>query len=110
MTLGVPLLLVTKNNGNPCSGKIWGFHHAVVHLKIKMNQKLTLLEAKNITLAPSPTKGIREVSPGLERFLADPQDSCVFPTGSCSRHKPGNLTAVDLMTQSVPYEKKKLVS
>lgn len=102
MILGVPQLNVTNNNGNPWSGKAWGFHRAVVHLKIKMNQKLTLFEAKNIMLALVPQKGIRKVSPGLECFLADLQDSCVLPTGTCPRHKQGNLTAEDWITQSVP--------
>lgn len=100
--LSVPLPLVTNYNGSPWSGKTWGFHHAMVHLKIKMNQKLTLLEAKNIMLALAPKKGIGEVSPGLECFLADLQDSCVFPTGSCSRHKWDNLTAEDQIAWSVP--------
>lgn len=100
--LSIPLLLVTNNNGNSWSGKTWGFHHAIVRLKIKTNQKLTLLEAKNIMLALVSKKGIREVSPGLECFLADLQDSCVVPTGSCSRHKWGNLTAEDQITRSVP--------
>jgi len=74
----------------------------MVHLKIKMNQKLTLLEAKNIMLALAPKQGIREVSPGLECFLADLQDSCVFPTGSYSRHKRGSLTVEDQIARSVP--------
>lgn len=102
VTVNIPLLLVTSSNGNSWSGKTWGFHHAIVHLKIKMNQKLTLLEAKNIMLALVPKKGIREVSLGLEFFLADLQDSCVFPIGSCSRHKWGNLTAEDQIIPSVP--------
>lgn len=95
-------LNVTNINGNPWSGKTWGFHHALVHLKIKMNQKLTLLEAKNITLALAPQKGISKVSPGLECFLADLLDSCVLSTGTCPRHKQGNSTVEDGITQSVP--------
>lgn len=87
---------------NPWSGKTWGFHHAVVHLKIKMNQKLTLLEAKNTVLALAPKQGIREVSPEPEYFLADLWDSYVFPTGSCSRHKGDSPTVEDQVIQFVP--------
>lgn len=101
MILSVLQINVTNNNGSPWSGKSWGFHHAEVHLKIKMNQKLTLFKAKNVVLALVPQKGIRKVSPGLECFLADLQDSCVFSTGTCPRHKQGNSTVEDWITQSV---------
>lgn len=74
----------------------------MVHLKIKIDQELTVLQAKNIMLALAPQKGIRKVSPGLESFLADLQDSCVFSTGTCPRHKQGNSTVEDRVTQSVP--------
>lgn len=96
--LSIPLLLITNDNGNSGSGKTWGFHHAMVHLK--MNQKLTLLESRSILLALVPKKGIGEVSPGLKRFLAGQQDSCVFPTVPCSRHKGDNLAAEDQIPQS----------
>lgn len=62
--LSIPLILITINNGNSGSGKTWGFHHAMVHLK--MNQKLTLLEAKSVMLALAPKKGIGEVSHSAE--------------------------------------------
>lgn len=101
MILSVLFLLVT-NNGNHWTGKTRGFQHGMVHLKIKINQKLTLLEAKNTMLALVPKKGVREVPPGLECFLADLQDSCVFPTGSFSRHKRSDLTAEDQIIRSVP--------
>lgn len=96
--LSIPLILITINNGNSGSGKTWGFHHAMVHLK--MNQKLTLLEAKSVMLALAPKKGIGEVSPGLKCFLAGQQDSCVFPTVPCSRHKGDNLAVEDQIPQS----------
>lgn len=87
--LSAPQLNITNNNGNPWSGKSWGFHHEVAHLKIKIDQELTVLQAKNIMLALAPQKGIRKVSPGLESFLADLQDSCVFSTWDLPQTQAG---------------------